>query len=333
VAKIMYLRMARWLRRADGAQDIWSANDAELFIGLVNGSRIYFKGGDRPDLLYGPDSWGVVIDEGTRVREEVFHAARSLVTKTRAPIKIVGNMRGRKNWMYRLWTRGRAGEPQISAHRLTADDAVAGGVLSEAEIVDARSALPETVFKELYLAEPSDDEGNPFGLEAVRRQVAPLSPAVPVAFGVDLAKSVDYTVVLGLDAQGRTCRLERFQAPWDETCARVLRALGRTPALCDATGLGDPIVERLQRAGANVEGFLFSAPSKQGLMEGLAVAIQQGEVTYPDGVVPAELESFEYEYTRTGVRYRQVEGLHDDTVAALALAVRCKGQGGATRFF
>jgi hypothetical protein len=35
-----------------------------------------------------------------------------------------------------------------------------------------------------------------------------------------------------------------------------------------------------------------------------------------------ELEQFEYQYTRTGVRYAAAEGLHDDCVCALALAVR-----------
>ena len=83
----------------------------------------------------------------------------------------------------------------------------------------------------------------------------------------------------------------------------------------------------------NVEGFQFTSPSKQQLLEGLAVAIQQGEVTYPDGVLVSELETFEYTYTRTGVRYSAPEGLHDDCVCALALALRCRGQGGATRFY
>jgi hypothetical protein len=55
-------------------------------------------------------------------------------------------------------------------------------------------------------------------------------------------------------------------------------------------------------------------------MEGLAVAIQQAKITYPDGPIVKELESFEYEYSRTGVRYAAVDGMHDDCVCALALA-------------
>jgi len=72
----------------------------------------------------------------------------------------------------------------------------------------------------------------------------------------------------------------------------------------------------------NVTGFKFTQVSKQQLMEGLAVAIQQGEVHYPDGPIVQELEQFEYVYTRTGVHYAASEGLTDDCVCALALAVQ-----------
>ena len=42
---------------------------------------------------------------------------------------------------------------------------------------------------------------------------------------------------------------------------------------------------------------------------------------FRSGVIVKELEAFEYEYTRTGVRYSAPEGLHDDAVCALALAI------------
>jgi hypothetical protein len=77
-----------------------------------------------------------------------------------------------------------------------------------------------------------------------------------------------------------------------------------------------------------VEGFRFTGPSKQQLMEGLAVAIQQQQVHYPDGPIVNELEAFEYVYTRTGVSYSAPEGLHDDCVCALALAWRHFGATG-----
>ena len=55
-------------------------------------------------------------------------------------------------------------------------------------------------------------------------------------------------------------------------------------------------------------------------MEGLQVAIQQRKIGFPEGIITNELESFEYESTRTGVRYNAPIGMHDDCVNALALA-------------
>jgi len=69
-----------------------------------------------------------------------------------------------------------------------------------------------------------------------------------------------------------------------------------------------------------VFGFKYSSSSKQQLMEGLQSAIHQRKVGFPEGVITKELESFEYEYTRTGVRFNAPTGMHDDCVNALALA-------------
>jgi hypothetical protein len=65
-------------------------------------------------------------------------------------------------------------------------------------------------------------------------------------------------------------------------------------------------------------------------MEGLAVAIQQGNVKFPDGPLRAELEAFEFVYSRTGVHYSAPVGLHDDGVCALALAWSVHNQGGVS---
>ena len=142
-----------------------------------------------------------------------------------------------------------------------------------------------------------------------------------MVYGVDLAKSVDWTVVVGLDDTGAVCRFDRYQWPWEETVRRLATEIGGTPAVVDSTGVGDPIVERLQRELGNVEGYSFSSSSKQRLMEGLAVAIQHGEIRYPQGVIVSELDAFAFEYTRTGVKYSAPSGMHDDCVMALSLAV------------
>jgi len=82
------------------------------------------------------------------------------------------------------------------------------------------------------------------------------------------------------------------------------------------------VVEQLQRECPNIEGFVFTSATKQQLMEGLAVDIQQRNLSFPDGPIVTELETFEFAYTSFGVRYGAPEGLHDDCVCALALAAR-----------
>ncbi|MCZ6812414.1 MAG: hypothetical protein O7D97_10485 [Planctomycetota bacterium] len=150
-----------------------------------------------------------------------------------------------------------------------------------------------------------------------------MSDDEPVVSGWDLAKSRDWTVGVALDANGRVCRFLRFQRPWPETLTAIVQSIGTTPTLIDSTGVGDPIVDQLQRvADTCVQGFHFSASSKQQIMEGLALAIQQQRVQIPDGPLVLELEAFEYAYMPTGVRYAAAEGMHDDAVCALALAVK-----------
>lgn len=326
-AKIAFRRLKRGL-----PPQVYTANENELTLTLANGAVLWFKGADRPDSLYGEDVYGAVIDEASRCKDEAWHAIRSTLTQTRGPLRIIGNVKGRKNWAYVLARKAEAGEPGMRYAKITAWDAVEAGVLAREEIEDARRLLPKHVFDELYLAEPADDGGNPFGLTAIRARVRPLSDLDPEVWGWDLAKSQDWTVGIALDANGDVCRLHRFQRPWEETVSTIL-AETNAPAFIDSTGVGDPILERLQRAaGSLFSGYQFTAPSKQRLMEGLAVAIQQGEIGYPEGVVPDELETFEYVYTRTGVRYSAPDGLHDDCVCALALAVHARTGAGMLPF-
>lgn len=316
-AKIAFRRIKAGLTRGT-----YIANESELTIKLLGvGSVIWFKTGEKPDNLYGEDVFAAVVDEASRVREDSWIAIRSVLTATGGPVRIIGNVKGRTNWHYKIARVAEAGTPGYSYAKLTAYDAVAGGVLDIEEIEDAKRLLPERVFRELYLAEPSDDQGNPFGLNHIDRcTVEAMSEERPVAIGVDLAKSYDYTVVTALDRQGRVCGFERWQDSWEATEERILNLCGTVPTLIDSTGVGDPIVERLQRKRHNFRGFKFTSKSKQQLMEGLATAIQGQRIFFPDGPIKRELDTFEYQFTRTGVLYSAPEGLHDDCVVSLALA-------------
>ena len=128
---------------------MYQANESELTIRLINGATVAFKSGEKPDNLYGEDVYACVIDEATRLREESWHAIRSTMTATRGPMRIIGNVKGRKNWAYILARRAEIGDRDWHYAKLTAYDAADAGVIEASEIEQAKGMLPDNVFKEL----------------------------------------------------------------------------------------------------------------------------------------------------------------------------------------
>jgi hypothetical protein len=325
-------------------QYVYSVNMTSKIITLLNGARIWFKSGDKPNSLYGEDVYAAVIDEASRFKEEAYIAIRSTLTYTKGQIRIIGNVRGRKNWFFQMARRaereqslGIAGE--MGYHKIVAADAVAAGVLDQREIDDARGQMPEAWFRELYYAEPSADGGNPFGLQHIEACTRPdlgggvCSNKKPRVWGWDVARKRDFFAGVALDEEGAVCRFIHEQGmPWGEVTNTIVQAhKDGTAGLADSTGVGDPIVEDAQRRLSgepsefcNLQGYTFTNASKQKLMEGLAHAIQTRTVWYPEGVIKDELEQFEFAVSNMGVvRYSAPDGYHDDCVCALALARMC----------
>ncbi len=325
-AKVAYDRMK--VQISD--KRLFTCNETNLIITLVTGAKICFKTAEKPDNLFGDDVYAFVFDEFTRARETAWYALRTTISSTGGKGKFIGNAKGRKNWGYKLAMKAKERENvknggQYEYFKITAYDAAAAGMMTKdgrpflQEIEEAKRDLPESVFNELYLAEASEDGSNPFGLTHIAGCVMPLSQQPPCCYGIDLAKSVDWTAIIGLDRVASVSDFRHFQKSWGSTTDEI-KSLPMVPSAIDSTGAGDPIVEEVQRHRNDTEAYVFTQRSKQQLMEGLALAIQTRLISFPEGVIRTELESFEYEYTRTGVKYSAPPGSHDDTVCALALA-------------
>jgi len=311
-------------------RSIFTANETLRTITLVTGGIIEFKTAEKPDNLYGDDVYASVFDEFTRARESAWFALRSTLTATGGKCKFIGNVKGKKNWGHKLAMKAKAGEENFEYFKITAYDAANEGMRTKDgrpfidEIESAKKELPEAVFNELYLAIPNDDASNPFGNDYIKRVIKDYQFEESACFGIDLAKSYDYAVIVGLSKNGKISMMDRWQSDWGSTKRRIIEKIGNKPTLIDSTGVGDPIVEEIQTGRSNIEGLKFSSTSKQQLMEGLALAIQNQEIMIHPSMTTLidELEAFEFVYTRTGVKYSAPEGMHDDCVCALALAVR-----------
>lgn len=316
-------------------------NNMDRTIELINGSVIWFKSAVDPDRLYGEDVYAAVLDEATRMRSAAFVAVRSTLTATRGKMRIIGNVKGRKNWVFKLARKAEQAirEGRYSTYyyaKLTAYDAVDAGLYSMEEIEDAKETLPEEAFKELYLAEASEDGANPFGIRAIRSCFGPIEGndvQTVAAVGVDLGKHQDHTVIHALNENGSTAFWRRFPLgmTYNDQFAHIKDLIARWPNaywLIDSTGNQDPLVERWQESAevsGQVDGFVFTSGSKQKIMEGLALTIQQSAISFPSegeyATIAHELENFEFTYSARGaVMYAAAEGFHDDAVCALAMA-------------
>jgi len=288
------------------------------FIELFTGGNIDFWSLENPLAGRSRKYKVTIIDEAAFNRNlwaSWTEAIRPTLTDLKGSAWFMSTPKG-KNDFYKLWMRGQTGEPDWMSWQMPT---ITNPFIDASEIEAARRDLPELAFAQEYLAEFNDNVANPFGLDYIRICTGQMSTEPPVCFGIDLAKSFDWSVIIGLDRFGTVCYFDRFQRPWNET-KEIIKRLPRAAIKIDSTGVGDPITEDIQRERGDVHSFKYTSTSKQQLMEGLAAAIHQRRVIFPEGTIRAELESFEYQMTGTGVKYTAPPGLHDDCVNALALA-------------
>lgn len=308
---------------------IRSKHEQDKRIELVTGGVIECWTLDNPDAGRSRKYHRVVVDEAGLVPDLLTRwrqAIRPTLVDYKGSARFYGTPKGRRSGFVALFARGN--DPEESEWASFRAPTVENPHIPAEEVEAARRDLTPEEFAQEFEGVPMDDGANPFGLDAIAQAVGDLSLEPPVVYGADLARALDHTVLLGLDAWGRVCRLHRWQAPWAVTVDQILRLTreqGETvPVVVDATGVGDAITADLSLKGALVTPYVFTQPSKTRLMQRLITAFQHKAVTIPNGRehqwLRAELESFEFTFTATGVKYEAPPGLHDDGVMALGLA-------------
>jgi hypothetical protein len=146
--------------------------------------------------------------------------------------------------------------------------------------------------------------------------------------GVDLAKYQDYTVISVIDLNTfEQVSMERFnQVDWNLQKAKIeatYHKWGRPKGFIDATGVGDPIVEDLVRAGVALEPIKFNEQNRKDILTSLSIHMEQLKIKLlNDKTLKDELSYFQYELGENGkLKVVVPSGLHDDTVFGTALSV------------
>ena len=302
-------------------EKVYKKHETDLTINFITGGQIRFFTGERLDALRGLKFHLVIIDEASYIanlEDGWLNSIRPTLTDYKGLAIFLSTPRG-KNFFYSLYMKG--GEPDWESFKFTTYD---NPHIDPSEIDAAKFQLPNVVFEQEYMANPMENAANPFGSEHINACVKDGIAGKAEYYGIDLAKSVDWTVIIGLDKAGHVVHFERFQKDWMQTKETILRLPKNLPIMIDSTGVGDAIVEELQKKFTQMHGFKFTSTSKQQLLEALANSIQTKTISYPTGLIKEELEIFEYTFTSTGVRYSAPSGFHDDCVIDLALANKCK---------
>ena len=294
--------------------------------------------GDAPDSLYGERFHRVVCDEATRMPAAVLPAVISVVTATGGKVRFAFNLdRGRRNWAVQGFLNARAGgDPEHGHVFLTTAESP---YVSPESIDAARRVLPDAVFRALYLGEIQEDGAGVFrNIESLHAGTLEEPKLLRrYVMGVDLARKNDWTVALVLDEKTKhVVAFERFHGvPWNEICNRIAALAGRyhnALVVPDATGVGDPVVETLSAQRVRLEPIVITGGKnvtdagvpKTTLIQALMVAAENHEFTFPASleILTNELSNFEYDTTASGsLVYSAPEGMHDDAVMALALAM------------
>jgi hypothetical protein len=305
-------------------QIIYRKNETELRVELGNGSIVWVKSADAPDSLVSEGLHFVVCDEAGQWRETAWtQGIRPMLTVTKGKAIFLGTPRGR-NWFHRLWLLGGKDPEYESFHWKTADSPYA----SAEELEEARRNLPRDLFMQEYEADPHDNAQAVFRNH--RDCIAPMGePDGRSCLGIDLARKVDFTAIVGLNSARRVFHVERFQLDWAQQRQRIAaRALASGAFLeVDATGVGDQFVPDLRQAGLQVEPYIIGTnQAKVQLIDNLRIDFEQNRISIPDDAdLLNELDQFEFQINenteRTGkYSYGAPPGGHDDLVVALALA-------------
>jgi hypothetical protein len=310
-----------------------SINNSDHSITFPNKSILQLKGADHKEGLRGPKPIGVVVDEygaiahrfGSELREAILEPS---IRSSEGWIDYAGTPAG-SNDFSRLLELSKTKEGMWGSIQ-TVDDT---GIYTPEQIRKFREdAINIDFFNQEYYCKIVEGANTVFrGVDdIIRGELRPVPTfGHQYVFGIDLGRSNDSTVIVGIDKMTNgVCFYEKMtNVPWESQKVR-LRAILRQwdgIAVVDATGVGDSFVESLFSEGLPIIPFKISSNLvKKNLVDKLKTYIENRYIFIPD--IPeliSELKTFEIKASsRSDVfLFSAPEGMHDDSVIALALAV------------
>lgn len=305
---------------------IASTNATELKITLKNGSIIQLIGADEfKKSGVGTNPIGVVFSEYSLTDPEAWKYVSPILAVNGGWAIFNFTPRG-QNHAFTLMQQAKD-NPNWFVQVLTNNET---HVLSEEALNEERKNNPQDFIDQEYFCKFIEGAGSFFRRVLDNVYEATDKPEVNHEYqlGVDLAKTMDYTVVTPFDLTTfKALKQDRFnqidyQLQKSKIEASYLR-YNKGLVNMDSTGVGEPIYDDLYQRGIRVNPYKFTETSRRDLLVNLQLLLEQNKIKIPnDPILIGELQSFRYNISDRGrTRIEVPDGLHDDTVFSLALSV------------
>jgi phage FluMu gp28-like protein len=150
--------------------------------------------------------------------------------------------------------------------------------------------------------------------------------------GVDFGKLQDHSVLAIVRTENGIKKLfYMYEFPLETAYSQVIGHLARantklrfSKTFVDQSGIGEPILEEIHNQGLDsVEGVKFTPETKEKLLSGLKIAMEQGRLAIPyERRLCQQINEQQYAYSKSGrLQFSHPGNSHDDMLWALALAV------------
>ena len=303
-------------------------NDSELAIYYKNGVVQRFVGSEDPDKHRGTNPFDVVFDEYAEQSAPIWEAIfQPVLMENGGTATFVFTPKG-KNHAWKLLQMAKDNPLWFVSEKGVKDTQV----FTKEDLAEIQRNTPSALFAQEYEIAFNEAAGaffrrikqNLYDKEEQQTEYGDFQ------LGVDLAKYQDFTVITPFNLNTfRAYKQDRFnQIDWNLQKARIEATALRYKARVkiDATGVGDPVVEDLKSRGLNItdeDAIKFTEVTRMNLLNHLAMMLEQDKIQIPNdqGLID-ELEAFQYSLSPLGkIKVGVPEGLHDDRVFSLALAV------------
>lgn len=275
----------------------------------------------------------VVVDEAAYVEQSVVTDVFIPTLADRDGRLILSSTPNGMNWFYVEYQNGLADGREIASwHKPSTENpmpTIREAVRRLEERVRA-GTYPERAFRQEWLAEFVENAATVFrGVDAAATsETRGYEPGHTYVGGIDWGRTNDFTVFVILDVtDGRVEYVERMSGVgFALQRARLLeihRRYNVSAWVGEYNAMGGPQVEALQGEGLPIIAFTTTNATKQVVIDHLSLEIESGRLQLlNDPVLLGELRAFRQERLPSGLmRYSAPEGMHDDDVMALALAV------------